>query len=43
MNNQKMLSKGCHKVFLTSRNSVFMRIYSIFKITPTRNHKTSLN
>ena len=36
MNNLKLLSKRCHEAFSNLENLVFMRVFSVFGIIPTR-------
>ena len=38
-----MLSKRCHEAFSNLKNPVFMRVFSVFGIIPTRQTKTELN
>ena len=36
MNNLNLLSKRCHEAFSNLENPAFMRVFSVFGITPTR-------
>lgn len=36
MNNFQMLPKRCHEDFLILKNPVYMRVFSVFDIIPTR-------
>lgn len=40
MNNFQMLPKRCHEDFLILKNPVYMRVFSVFDIIPTRQVET---